>query len=84
MPTYEYKCVCSHEFEASHPYKAPHPSCPKCQGKEVERLISAPIITRVREIRTVGQQGEANYKRDKNKIKEISQMKREDKNGKKA
>ena len=77
MPIYTYRCACSHQFEIAQPYFAKKPKCPMCNKKTVEKVITPPIVTRVDNITTVGQQGERNYKRDRNKIKEISQMKKE-------
>lgn len=43
MPTYEYQCNdCNNVFEALQKIsEAPLTECPKCQGKHVQRLISA-------------------------------------------
>lgn len=77
MPIYTYRCSCSHLFEKEQPYFSKHPKCEKCGSKEVEKIITPPIVSRSKEIRTVGQQGEANYKRDKNKIQEENERKKE-------
>lgn len=45
MPTYEYRCKkCGHIFDrvehlAEH--ATAHPLCPKCQGKQVEPVLTA-------------------------------------------
>jgi putative FmdB family regulatory protein len=41
MPIYEYRCLaCGHQFEQL-VRGASQPSCPTCQAREVERLLSS-------------------------------------------
>ena len=43
MPIFEYACKhCATQFEALVLATTPAPSCPKCQGVELEKLISTP------------------------------------------
>ena len=45
MPMFEYSCKsCDKEFEALVRTNSPAPSCPACQGSELEKLISTPAI----------------------------------------
>ena len=48
MPVYEYKCEsCGERFEKlvrSILQEPPEVHCPACQGTEVRRLISAPVV----------------------------------------
>jgi putative FmdB family regulatory protein len=48
MPVYEYRCEsCGERFEKlvrSISQEPPEVGCPACQGAEVRRLISAPIV----------------------------------------
>jgi putative FmdB family regulatory protein len=42
MPLYEYQCkACGHRFEALVYRSAQPTTCPLCQSKELERLLSA-------------------------------------------
>jgi len=42
MPLYEFQCrSCSHRFEELVRASDGPPSCPHCQGKELEKLLSA-------------------------------------------
>jgi putative FmdB family regulatory protein len=41
MPIYEYQChQCGNEFELLILKGSPEPSCPACQSKEIEQLLS--------------------------------------------
>jgi putative FmdB family regulatory protein len=45
MPIFEYSCKgCGREFEALVLATTPAPSCPACQGTDLEKLISRPAI----------------------------------------
>jgi putative FmdB family regulatory protein len=45
MPIFEYACkACGKEFEALVLKTTPAPSCPACQGVDLEKLISRPAI----------------------------------------
>jgi putative FmdB family regulatory protein len=45
MPIFEYCCkACGKEFEALVRPNTAAPSCPACQGTELEKLISTPAI----------------------------------------
>jgi len=45
MPIFEYACrTCGKEFEALVRPNAEAPSCPACQGRELEKLISIPAV----------------------------------------
>ena len=48
MPVYEYRCEsCEERFEKlvrSIRQESPEVHCPACQGTEVRRLISAPVV----------------------------------------
>ncbi len=45
MPIFEYACKsCGNEFEALVLPTTGAPSCPACQGTELEKLISRPAI----------------------------------------
>ncbi|HYB94087.1 MAG TPA: FmdB family zinc ribbon protein [Vicinamibacterales bacterium] len=45
MPIFEYSCKgCGKEFEALVLPTTGAPSCPACQGTELEKLISSPAI----------------------------------------
>ncbi len=48
MPVYEYRCeLCGERFEKlvrSIRREPPEVHCPACQGAEVQRLISAPVV----------------------------------------
>ena len=48
MPVYEYRCeACGERFEKlvrSIQQEPPEVHCPACQGMEVRRLISAPVV----------------------------------------
>jgi len=48
MPVYEYKCeLCGERFDKlvrSIHQEPPEVRCPACQGTEVVRLISAPVV----------------------------------------
>jgi putative FmdB family regulatory protein len=49
MPLYEYVCkTCTHGFEEL-VFGSDQPSCPKCQGGEVERVLSVPAPGKVKE-----------------------------------
>ena len=42
MPIYEYECpTCSERFEKLVKMSDPTPACPKCEGTEVRKLVSA-------------------------------------------
>ncbi len=41
MPIYEYECSCGERFEKLVRMSAPDPNCPKCNGTEVRKLVSA-------------------------------------------
>jgi len=44
MPIFEYKCKdCGNEFEAL-VRKSDVPACPSCQGTDLERLLSLPVV----------------------------------------
>jgi putative FmdB family regulatory protein len=44
VPLYEYQCRgCAHTFEAL-VRKGDEPACPKCQGVDLERLLSVPAV----------------------------------------
>jgi putative FmdB family regulatory protein len=44
MPIFEYECKgCGHQFEAL-VRKSNVPACPSCQGTELERLLSLPVV----------------------------------------
>jgi putative FmdB family regulatory protein len=44
MPIYEYSCLtCGHEFELL-VLKATVPSCPSCNGEELEKRLSLPSV----------------------------------------
>lgn len=44
MPIYDYSCrTCSHQFEALVRHES-IPTCPKCQGQDLERHFSLPAI----------------------------------------
>lgn len=44
MPIFEYKCKdCGNEFEAL-VRKSDIPACPSCQGTDLERLLSLPVV----------------------------------------
>jgi putative FmdB family regulatory protein len=44
MPIFEYECKgCGHQFEAL-VRKSDVPACPSCQGTELERLLSLPVV----------------------------------------
>ena len=46
MPTYEYKCQkCGHKFEKL-VFGEEKVKCPKCQSEIVEKLISAPNVSK--------------------------------------
>ena len=43
MPIYDFACkTCSHKFEALVRKKTP--VCPKCQGADLEKLLSLPVV----------------------------------------
>jgi putative FmdB family regulatory protein len=45
MPIFEYACKgCGTHFEALVRPNSPAPTCPECQGAELEKLISRPAI----------------------------------------
>jgi len=45
MPIFEYACkACGKEFEALVRPNTGAPSCPACQGTELEKLISIPAV----------------------------------------
>ena len=46
MPIYEFVCQdCGHEFEKIQSFSdSSTPSCPNCQGRHVQRRLSAPAI----------------------------------------
>ena len=44
MPIYEYSCrACAHEFEAL-VFNATVPECPECHSRDLERLLSLPVV----------------------------------------
>ena len=69
MPIYEYACrACGHRFEAI-VRVSESPSCPSCNGRELERLISQFAVdsggTRQRALTSI-QNANAKVTRDKN------------------
>ena len=45
MPIFEYACKgCGTHFETLVRSNSPAPTCPECQGAELEKLISRPAI----------------------------------------
>ena len=46
MPIYEYKCLkCEHQFEVIQRFSDnPVESCPECNKKSVQKLVSAPSL----------------------------------------
>ena len=49
MPIYEYKCLkCEHQFEVIQRFTDnPVESCPECNNKSVQKLVSAPSFRSV-------------------------------------
>lgn len=44
MPLYDYRCrTCQHQFEAL-VLKGKEPTCGKCSGSDLERLLSLPAV----------------------------------------
>jgi putative FmdB family regulatory protein len=44
MPIFEYSCkACEHQFEAL-VLKQTVPACPKCGAKDLEKLLSLPVV----------------------------------------
>ena len=59
MPIYEYACrACAHQFELL-VLKTTVPACPKCDGTDLERVMSLPAVqgdgTRERSLRAAKQ-----------------------------
>lgn len=44
MPIYEYRCRGCHETFEMLVLKSTVPACPKCEGADLERLVSAPAV----------------------------------------
>lgn len=46
MPFFDYRCPdCDHRFEAMQKIADPVlTTCPSCQGKRIEKLVSAPAV----------------------------------------
>jgi putative FmdB family regulatory protein len=45
MPVYDFKCrACGHEFDAL-VRLGEVPSCPSCDGRDLERLVSLPAVS---------------------------------------
>lgn len=43
MPIFDFSCrTCAHAFEAL--VRKDAPTCPKCQGTDLERLLSMPVV----------------------------------------
>ncbi|HVI75128.1 MAG TPA: zinc ribbon domain-containing protein [Anaeromyxobacteraceae bacterium] len=48
MPLYEYACACGHSFEELIVRRSDEDEvrCPRCQGRDVHRLMSRPAASR--------------------------------------
>ncbi len=73
MPIYDYSCrACGHKFEAL--IRKNEPTCPECQGQDLERLMSLPSI---KSESTHGLAMRAAKKRDKSQATENVRTQRE-------
>ena len=58
MPRYDYYCKeCDKVLVISHSYKDPVKECPKCTSPHMEKVLSAPIKTHIRNTKSTSQVG---------------------------
>ena len=73
MPLYDYQCSnCGHELcdvkQSIH--DKPKVRCPQCNKHKLERVVHGGLMTIVKEVKTIGQLADSNYKANKSKIDE--------------
>jgi len=64
LVTKEYNCVNCGDFEVMQQHKEQLKKCPTCKSKEIERLISAPLVAKDGAPRTVGSLIDKNNKKN--------------------
>ncbi|HEY9705939.1 MAG TPA: zinc ribbon domain-containing protein [Allocoleopsis sp.] len=62
--TKEYRCETCGDFEEFQQHNVVLKKCPKCGSKEIERIISVPLVAKDGAPKTVGSQIELNNKRN--------------------
>lgn len=60
----EYECENCGRFEELQKHSSMFKKCPKCKSKNIERLISKPLVAKDNEPKTVGSMIERNNKRN--------------------
>jgi putative FmdB family regulatory protein len=60
----EYLCENCGEFSEFQQHSEVYKKCPKCKSKNIERLISKPLLSKDNEPRTIGSQIDRNNKRN--------------------
>jgi putative FmdB family regulatory protein len=79
MPYYEFLCEsCEYNFEVKLSFSESHPKdCPKCKKGKLNQVYDGNTIVCMKGGDTIGQVGEANYKKAGGKIKEYMAKKQE-------
>ena len=80
MPYYEFSCdSCEYTFEVKLSYTDKHPTkCPKCKKEKLYQVFDGNTVVCMKGGDTIGQVGEANWKKKGGKIKEQMQKKQEE------
>lgn len=80
MPYYEFSCdSCKYVFEIKLSYTDKHPTkCPKCKKQKLYQLFDGNTVVSIKGENTLGQIGEANWKKKGGKIKEDIAKKQEE------
>ena len=80
MPTYEFSCEkCKHSFEIFLSFSDKHPlKCPKCKKGKINQVFDGNTIICIKGGNTIGQIGEANWKKHGGKLKEEMAKKKEE------